>query len=117
MRRRVSRVRTDDWRNVSPPFLLSVLRLLVTAKVHSSPILVTLMMGALLSSETSVVTGATPRNSPEDGILQSHRHKSLIAHSLYCVRTVVSVASAFVRDVVSVASAFVRTVSTVCEFT
>jgi hypothetical protein len=45
-------------------------RLLVTANiVRSLPILVTLMVEVLLSSETSVLTRATWRNISEGGVL------------------------------------------------
>jgi hypothetical protein len=59
---------------------LSMRQLLVIGNVvPSSPILVTLMMEALRSSETSVLIRATWCNIPEVGILYSHRrenHKS-----------------------------------------
>jgi hypothetical protein len=45
-------------------FLRNVRRLLVTANVPSSPILVILMMEALRSSETPVLTRAMWRNIP-----------------------------------------------------
>jgi hypothetical protein len=51
--------------------LRSVRRLLVRANVvPSSPILVTLMMEAPSSSKTLVLTRATRRNIPEDGVLR-----------------------------------------------
>jgi hypothetical protein len=58
-------------------FLRSVLRLLVTAKVvPNSRKLFNLMMKVILSSETSVLTRATLRNIPEDGVFHSHRREN-----------------------------------------
>jgi hypothetical protein len=53
-------------------FPRSVLRLLVTANVVPRlPILVTLIMESIRSSDTSVLIKAMRRNIPEDGILRS----------------------------------------------
>jgi hypothetical protein len=43
------------------------------------------MMKALRSSETSVLTKATPRNIPEDGILRSHLRKELNSYVVLIV--------------------------------
>jgi hypothetical protein len=54
------------------------LPLLGTAKVvPSSPILVTLMIEAIHSSETSVLTRAAQRNIPDDDIFHNHRREIL----------------------------------------
>jgi hypothetical protein len=53
--------------------------LLVTANIPSCRIRLTLMMEAIRSSETLILTRAMWRNIPEGGILHSHRcenHKS-----------------------------------------
>jgi hypothetical protein len=80
--RHVALVRTDVSEEISSSFirvtylafLSSVRRLLVTASVVPSPsILVTLMMEALSSSETSVLTRVIGRNIQEDTILHIYR--------------------------------------------
>jgi hypothetical protein len=63
-------------------FLRSVLQLLVTASlVPTSPILVTLRMKAICSSETSVPIRATRHNITEDGMLHSHRCENLKSYN------------------------------------
>jgi hypothetical protein len=55
-----------------------MLRLLVTANVVGTSLIpFALMMGAVRSSETSLLTRATRRNIQEDGILHSHRREIL----------------------------------------
>jgi hypothetical protein len=64
-------------------FLRSVRRLLVTANVvNSSPILVTMMMETLSSSETPILSRATRRNIPKDTILQG---EEVLMEVIFCV--------------------------------
>jgi hypothetical protein len=65
----VALVRTDVSEELSSS-IIKVARIV-------SPILVTLMIEAIRSSETSVFIRATRRNIPEDGILHSHRHENV----------------------------------------
>jgi hypothetical protein len=68
MLRRVAPIRTDYSEGCSA---------LVTANnVPNSPIFVTLIMEAIRSTETSVLTGSTRRSIPDDGILHSHRREN-----------------------------------------
>jgi hypothetical protein len=56
---------------------ISSWRASVASYVPSAPILVILMIEALLSSETSVLTRATLRNILEDAIFHRHRRENL----------------------------------------
>jgi hypothetical protein len=82
---------------------MSVRLLLVTASaVPSSPILVTLMMEALSSSETSVLTTATRRNIAQDAIVHSHRRVNLKSYNssvIFLNEIMLNVLSEWISDI------------------
>jgi hypothetical protein len=74
---RVALVRTDVSEELSASFI-RVTRI----GVLGTAILVTLMKEALRSSDPSVLTRATWRNTPEDAILHSHRSENLESYTV-----------------------------------
>jgi hypothetical protein len=67
-------------------FVRDVLQLAVTANiVPSSPILITLIMEAIRSSEIAFLTTATRHHIPESGFLHSHRREILKSYLHCCV--------------------------------
>jgi hypothetical protein len=79
----IALVVTGNRRTLSNNTKCCVRLLLVTINVPSSPILVTMMMEALSSSETSILAGVTRLNIPEDGTLSCHCFRTRLEPSIY----------------------------------
>jgi hypothetical protein len=113
MLHRVALVRTDVSEELSASiirvtklvFLHGLRQLLVTVNVPSSPILVTLMIDAVNSSKTYVLTRDTWRNIPADDILHSHRRENLKSCKIPIVYT--SFIQNRVRLIVKVVAIFI----------
>jgi hypothetical protein len=80
MLRLVALVSTDISVESVASIYISSQRASVIGNFFSSPVLVTLMMEVIRSSETSVLILVTLRNIPEDGILHNHRRENLISY-------------------------------------
>jgi hypothetical protein len=77
---RVTPARTEVSDELSAS-IIKVTRIDELGKTSSSQILVTHMMEALCSSETSALAGVTGRNFLEDGIHHSHRRENLKSYT------------------------------------